>query len=422
MLAKISAKLAETLQITREPYDVRDESLKGFLIRVYPSGIKSYVCEFARGKRQTLGRVGVITAVQARDKAKELLASYQLTGTVTPRRPVDKLTFKAFIEDEYRPWAEAHNKSADENLDRIRRLFFDEYGTKALDEITASAVEHWQAARVKSGVRPSTVNRDLAALKATLSKAVQWGHLDRHPLARVRRLKTDSNPITRYLTEGEETSLRNALQARDVELRSKRVSANQWRQVRGYTLLETFSDAEYPDHLTPMVLLTMNTGLRRGELFGLRWADVDLENRNLTVAGSYSKSGKTRHIPLNDEAYEVLQQWQAQSGGKPDLVFGAKWGGRLTNIKKSWGELLKDAGIENFRWHDLRHHFASKLVMASVDLNTVRELLGHSTITMTLRYAHLAPEHKANAVAKIAYGTSTKGKVIPFLKRDQANG
>ena len=112
---------------------------------------------------------------------------------------------------------------------------------------------------------------------------------------------------------------------------------------------------------------------------------------------------------------EVLQQWQAQSGGKPDLVFGAKWGGRLTNIKKSWGELLKDAGIENFRWHDLRHHFASKLVMASVDLNTVRELLGHSTITMTLRYAHLAPEHKANAVAKIAYGTSTKGKVIPFM-------
>ena len=148
MLVKISAKLAETLQPASESYDARDESLKGFLIRVYPSGIKSYVCEFARGKRQTLGRVGVITAVQARDKAKELLASYQLTGTVSPRRPVAKLTFKAFIEDEYRPWAEAHNKSADENLDRIRRLFFEEFGSKGLDEITASAVEHWQAARV----------------------------------------------------------------------------------------------------------------------------------------------------------------------------------------------------------------------------------------------------------------------------------
>ena len=143
----------------------------------------------------------------------------------------------------------------------------------------------------------------------------------------------------------------------------------------------------------------MNTGLRRGELFNLRWCDVDFDHRNLTVAGSYSKTGKTRHIPLNDEAFEVLQQWGSQTGQKPELVFAGKSGSRLTDIKKSWSKLLQDAGIENFRWHDLRHHFASKLVMASVDLNTVRELLGHSSLDMTLRYAHLAPEHKAAAVA-----------------------
>jgi integrase len=107
-----------------------------------------------------------------------------------------------------------------------------------------------------------------------------------------------------------------------------------------------------------------------------------------------------RHIPMNQEALEVLQGWQAQTTGR-GLVFPAKDGRPLNNIKKSWTAVLETAGIKNFRFHDLRHHFASRLVMAGVDLNTVRELLGHADLTMTLRYAHLAPEHKAEAVSRL---------------------
>ena len=128
--------------------------------------------------------------------------------------------------------------------------------------------------------------------------------------------------------------------------------------------------------------------------------DVDLEREILVVRGGNAKSGKTRHVPLNSEAVLSLQRWK-QSAPSSEWVFPAKAGNQLVSIKTSWHAVLRKAGIVDFRWHDLRHHFASRLVMVGVDLNTVRELLGHSDLSMTLRYAHLSPEHKADAVARL---------------------
>jgi integrase len=110
-----------------------------------------------------------------------------------------------------------------------------------------------------------------------------------------------------------------------------------------------------------------------------------------------AKSGNTRHLPLNTQAFNTLKQWQQETDGI-GFVFKDKNNAPVKDFPSVWGALLDEAQITNFRFHDLRHHFASKLVMASVDLNTVRELLGHSDLKMTLRYAHLAPEHKAAAV------------------------
>jgi integrase len=156
-------------------------------------------------------------------------------------------------------------------------------------------------------------------------------------------------------------------------------------------------DKTFADHLEPIVLLAMNTGMRRGEILSLRWENVSFETKTLTVLFEHAKSGKTRHIPQNGEAMRTLQAWQADTDGN-GIVFKDANGKAMTDIGKGWDKLLEDAGITNFRFHDLRHHFASKLVMASVDLNTVRELLGHGDLAMTLRYAHLAPEQKAAAV------------------------
>ena len=107
---------------------------------------------------------------------------------------------------------------------------------------------------------------------------------------------------------------------------------------------------------------------------------------------------------LNRTALEVLEIWknQMQTPAPTALVFPSpKNGQKMDNCDSAWERLLKDAEIENFRWHDMRHDFASRLVMAGVDLNTVRELLGHSDLKMTLRYAHLAPEAKQRAVEKL---------------------
>ncbi|MCP4091804.1 MAG: site-specific integrase, partial [Gammaproteobacteria bacterium] len=130
-------------------------------------------------------------------------------------------------------------------------------------------------------------------------------------------------------------------------------------------------------------------------------SDVDFSNKSLVIHGHSSKSGRSRHVPLNAEALDTLERWRRQQKSLSELVFPGKGGQPFNNVKRSWDALLQAAKIDRFRWHDMRHHFASKLVMASVDLNTVRELLGHSDFKLTMRYAHLAPEHKAAAVAKL---------------------
>jgi integrase len=159
----------------------------------------------------------------------------------------------------------------------------------------------------------------------------------------------------------------------------------------------------YGDYMTPLILTAMNTGIRQGEALALTWENVNLKSRRLTVSGATAKSHHTRHIPLNTEATDVLKAWQKQTG-KAGLIFTARDGEQLGSVKKSWAGILDKAKITGFRWHDLRHHFASMLVMAGADLYVVKELLGHSTIAVTERYSHLAPEHRAAAVALLDGG------------------
>ena len=402
MLAKISNSLIKTLVPNeKRAYDVRDIGLKGFLLRVHPTGSMCYLCQYARGGRVNLGKVGVISAAQAREKAIEVLNNFHKGIKPTVQKGANKpKTLQEFIESEYTPWTLSHHKTGKETLAGLNRCFSKLY-SKPLIEITPSALEQWRVKRLNEGTSQATINRNITSLKSVITKAVEWGFLKENTLKNLKQFKIDRSPKVRYLSIEEETRLRRALLEREHQLKQERACANQWRKIRGYPLFPEFSEEDLFDYLMPMVLISINTGLRRGELFNLTWGMVSLSERSLILGGEITKNSRSRYIPLNDEAYNLVKQLYKKSPLKEGFVFLSKNNQPFNNVKRSWTTILRKAEITQFRWHDLRHHFASKLVMAGVDLNTARELLGHSDIKMTLRYAHLAPEFKINAVNKI---------------------
>jgi integrase len=409
MKAKLTNRTVALLKPQERSYDVRDTNIKGFLIRVRPTGSMSYLLQYRNTaglqKHYKIGSVGSITPVQARDLAEMKAGEVAMGTDIQEQKQVQRIEGErsrhnklgGFFEHKYLPWVKEHRRNAAETEQRIRRNFeflFD----RMLADVNSWVIEKWRSDRLKAGVSKETINRDIAALKATISKAVDWEIIPYHPLTKVKPLKLDTKGRVRYLSDKEEQALRTALNNRDIKIKSGRLSANEWRKQRGYDPLPNLTDCIYADHLTPIVLLAMNTGLRRGELFNLQWEDINHNTKFLTVQGATAKSGETRHIPLNSEAVELLKNWKKQNKGQ-ERVFYGKDGTRLDNVKKAWTGIVTNAGIKNFRFHDLRHSFASKLVMKGVSLNTVRELLGHADLKTTLRYAHLAPDHKADAVA-----------------------
>ncbi len=400
----LTRKLIKSAKPRSRPYEIRDSRLKGLLLRVQPSGCASYVVEWGRGRRTTIGRTTVFSPEQARDRAKKVLGeAADGLDPLKTRHLAKTATLAKFLKTEYGPWFEANRKSGKPILKRLKHCFEGDFGSTRLHEISPLLIDKWRGKKLKEGLSKSTLNRDLSALKAAMNKAVEWDLIDSNPVAKAKLYSLDVNASVRYLTPEEEKRLRAALLDRDEHLRKRRSQFNDWRRARDLKPFPEIGPDQFADHLHPIVLVALNTGMRRGEIFNLRWSSVDFEKAYLEVAGPGAKSGQTRHIPLNNDAIGALKRWRKQTGASDGPVFPGNGGGRLTKVNRGWESLVKRAGLDNFRFHDCRHHFASRLVMADVPLNTVRELLGHSEISMTLRYAHLAPEHKAEAVAKLVH-------------------
>ena len=164
-------------------------------------------------------------------------------------------------------------------------------------------------------------------------------------------------------------------------------------------LLDACGNDEKQRHLRPILIFALNTGCRKEEMLSLRWQNVDLRHGFINI--TKTKNGESRKLPLNEPLREMLSQ-QIRRIGCEFVFYDPEMGRRFQDERRSFGTALRKAGITDFHFHDLRHTYASQMVMAGVDLTTVSRLLGHKTLAMTLRYSHLAPEHLSNAVDALA--------------------
>jgi integrase len=246
-------------------------------------------------------------------------------------------------------------------------------GHLTLNDITVSVIDEIRQAKLKGNAK-STANRYLSLVRAILNRAISWEWLDKAP--RITMFK-EPQGRTRFLTITEVQHLLKHL----------------------------------PEHLQDMVVFTLSCGLRYSNVLKLEWSQVDLKAAHVWVAASNSKNGKALSIPLNAQALAVLTK---QVGKHPTLVF-TKCGKRIARANgKVWRNALKRAGITDFRWHDLRHTWASWAVQNGVTVFEIQHLGGWSSSQMVQRYAHLSSSHLAAAASKldaISYVLATEGVV-----------
>jgi integrase len=308
--------------------------------------------------------------VQGRRKREKIGPSKALAETILKKRKVEiaenkyldirrehKIKFEELAQLYLDLHAKPNKKSCHSDEDLIKTLG-KHFAGKYLYEITPMAVEQFKADRAKE-VSPATVNRALACLKCMFNKAIEWGKASDNPVKKVKLFK-ENNKRLRYLEKEEIVKL--------------------LAHCRGY--------------LRPIVIVALNTGMRKGEILGLKWHDIDFRHNIIYLLNT--KNGEKREIPMNEQVRVALIK--VRKHPESPYIFCNKDGNPFGDIKKSWLTALNKSGILQFRFHDLRHTFASHLVMSGVDLNTVRELMGHKSLEMTLRYSHLSPDHKKRAV------------------------
>jgi len=337
---------------------------------------KYRVCVSVKGERAT--RV-VDNMTLARQKEATLKADLE-RGDMDIKKKKKKAPTLNDVWAKYLPWAKEHKKSWINDLRYYRLHLEPRFGKKSLDAISPIDIERMKT-ELKKGVNKrgkpfaaATIKHQLVIIRRLYNLARKWGLYEgKNPIESVSMPKLD-NQKTEFLTDEEMARLLNTLET--------------W----------PFKDT------VAFIKFALYTGLRRGELFKLQWDDVDFERGLLTLRDP--KSGKTENIPVSAQALDVLKALDLTS----PFVFPGKDGKQRVEFNGPWRRIREAAGLpEGFRFHGLRHHFASTLVSNGVDLLVVQKLLTHKDSKTTARYAHLAPGALKDAALKSGDLLTPKG-------------
>jgi len=259
-----------------------------------------------------------------------------------------------------------------ENMQKAYRYYLKNlnryFGNPKLDSMTPRLIAGYKVQRRNEEASSSTINRELYMLSKAFNLAVkEWEWLSENPVSKVSK-ERENNERDRCLSYEEEERLLN----------------------------------NSPDWLSDVITFALHTGLRQDELLSLQWSRVDFSRRTILI--QETKNGKPKTLPLNETALNILEEKSKVRGVKNDLVFLSGTGTKInrSNLKRTLKKVLKKVGIENFRFHDLRHTFATRLVQRGEDIYKVAKLMGHKDIRMTQRYAHHSSESLRSGVDILA--------------------
>ena len=325
---------------------------------------KSWYYDFMHKGVRYAGSVGPVSRTIAKEEfARKKAAAVE--GRLNPLRPRKSPLFKEFAEGFINHKRAVLRSTSAARIEYALKPLRQRFALKRLNNISTFEIEKYRRDRKDKGRTDATINRELQTLRHLFNKALAWEEVEHNPMRGV-KLKREENARVRFLTREEEDRL-----------------------------LEACGES-----LRAIVTAALNTGFRRSELLSLTWPDVDFDRGLITVQAAYAKNGERRSIPINRELRWVLEQLKAKAGDSTQ-VFLNTFGKPYKLVSTVFDEAVERAGMEDFHFHDLRHTFASRLVMAGVDLRTVQVLMAHKTINMTLRYSHLAPDHLKKAIESL---------------------
>lgn len=323
----------------------------------------SYVNGRGKRTRQSTGATG-------RKEAEAILAQWKVDAHKAkawnegPSRTFDELAL-AFIRSR-----EREGKNVESYLLSAKHLY-PAFSGRDIRDISSTQVRKYIAMRKQQGAAASSINKETGFFCAAINYANrEWGWDLPNPASKTKLREPEGR--VRWLTREEVNAL----------IKEAEKTRMAW-------------------HLADFIRISVNTGCRRGELLSLEWKRVNLKEKLVLLEANHTKGRRRRSIPLNREAHQaMLSRARFRAAFCPDSpwVFCYKDGRPVKYLKATFTELCARVGIKDFRVHDLRHTCASWLVMAGVPLAEVRELLGHRSIAMTERYAHLSPDNVRRAV------------------------